>query len=96
MTFEKQCVIEPSDFISVRYECAKCHAAIVVPIEKLDSEHAASFAMTGCTFCGTPSGFQRGCQEMKALLEFVASLKQISGAVGGRNLRIKLGIKCPE
>jgi hypothetical protein len=96
MTFEKRCLIEPSDFISVQYECANCHAAILVPIDRLDPEQAATFAMSGCTFCRTPSGFQISTQEMKKYLEFITSLRQIAEVMQGRNLRVRLGIKCPE
>lgn len=96
MTFEKRCLIEPSDFISVQYECETCHAAILVPIAKLDPEQAASFALMGCTFCKTPSGFQKSTQEMKMFLEFISSIKQIAGILEGRNLRIRLGIECSE
>jgi hypothetical protein len=96
MTFERRCLIEPSDFISVQYECEKCHAAILVPIEKINSEQAASFALRGCTFCGTPSGFQPNCVEMKAFLDFNIALKQFISLSGNRNLRMRLGIKCPE
>ncbi|MGC1580801.1 MAG: hypothetical protein WA766_04925 [Candidatus Acidiferrales bacterium] len=96
MTFEKKCLIEPSDFVSVQYECAKCHSAILVPIEKLDSEQAASFAIAGCSFCKTPSGLQAGTQEMMVFLEFISSLKTIAGVLKGRNLRVRLGIECAE
>jgi hypothetical protein len=96
MTFEERCLIEPSDFISVQYECEKCHAAILVPIEKLDAEQAASFALAGCAFCKTQSGFQNRTQETRVLLDFISTLRLIAGALEGRNLRIRLGIKCPE
>jgi hypothetical protein len=96
MTFEKRCLIEPSDFISVQYECAKCHAAILVPIEKLDPDQAASFAIAGCTFCKTPSGYNPSCIEMKAFLDFNIALKQFIDFSGRRNLKMRLGIKCPE
>ena len=96
MTFEKRCLIELSDFISVQYECAKCHAAIVVPIEKLDPDQAASFAMSGCTFCKTPSGFNSGSPEMRAFLDFNVALKRFVDLSRGRNLTMRLGIRCPE
>jgi hypothetical protein len=96
MTFEKQCLIEASDFISVRYECAKCHAAIVVPIEKLDSDQAASFALRGCTFCDTASGFQDRTPEMDAFLQFNVFLKKFIELSRGRNLRMRFGIKCAD
>jgi hypothetical protein len=96
VTFEKKCLIEPSDFISVQYECEHCHTAILVPIEKLDAEQAASFANTGCAFCKTASGLQPSTQETKIFLAFIDSLKQIGGALQGRNLKVRLGIKCGE
>jgi hypothetical protein len=96
VTFEKRCLIEPSDFISVQYECEHCHAAVLVPIEKLDSEQAASFALAGCAFCKTPSGYNPGCVEMKAFLDFNTALKRFIDLSGKRNLKMRLGIKCPE
>lgn len=96
MTFEKRCLIEPSDFISVQYECGHCHAAIVIPIENLDSEQAAKLANAGCAFCKTASGLQPGTQETKIFLAFIDSLKQIGGAMQGRNLKVRLEIKCAE
>jgi hypothetical protein len=96
MTFEKRCLIEPSDFISVQYECEKCHAAILVPIEKLDPEQVASFVLAGCRFCQTPSGFQPGTQETKVFLDFSVSLKRLIELVNGRNLRMRLSIKCAD
>jgi hypothetical protein len=96
MTFEKRCLIELSDFISVQYECEKCHAAVLVPIEKLDPEQAASFALAGCRYCQTPSGFHPNTPEMKAFLDFNIALKRFVDLSNGRNLRMRLGIKCPE
>jgi len=96
MTFEKRCLIEPSDVISVQYECDHCHAAVVVPIEKLDPDQAASFALSGCTFCKTPSGYQPGTVESRVFLNFNAALKEFAHLSNGRNLRMRLGIKCPE
>jgi DNA-directed RNA polymerase subunit RPC12/RpoP len=96
MTFEKKCLIEPSDFISVQYECANCHAAILVPIDKLNPEQAASLALAGCRYCQTPSGFQPSTSEMKAFLDFNICLKQFIELSQGRNLKMRLGIKCPE
>ena len=49
MTFEKKCLIELSDIAAVHYECANCHAAIVVPIEKINPDRFASIAMAPCS-----------------------------------------------
>ncbi len=32
MTFEKKCLIEPSDIAAVHFECSECGTEIVVPI----------------------------------------------------------------
>lgn len=96
MTFEKRCLIEVSDFISVQYECGKCGAAVLVPIEKLDPEQAASFALTGCAFCKAPSGYNPSTQDMKAFSDFNIALKRFVDLSRGHNLKMRLGIKCPE
>jgi len=94
MTFEKKCLIEPNDVISVQYECDNCHAAIVVPIDKLDPEQVASLAVTGCRYCQTSSGFQKGTAEMTALLDFNASLRRFVELSKGRNLKLRLSVEC--
>jgi hypothetical protein len=96
MTFEKKCLIEPSDIVAVQYECDNCHAATVVPIEKMNADQFASLAMRACPYCQTPSGFQVGTQAMNAFLEFNKSLMQIANAMAGHKLKIRLDVKCPE
>jgi hypothetical protein len=96
MIFEKQCLIESSDFISVQYECEKCRSAVVVPIEQLDQNQFANIAMTPCQHCSTATGFSNGTAEMKAFLAFNNALKEIGSATKGRNLKLRLRIKCPE
>lgn len=96
MIFEKRCLIEPSDFISVQYECDKCGSAITVPIEKLDRNQFANIAMIACPHCSTPTGFTPNTGEMGAFLAFNSSLKNIKEAMEGRNLKLRLQIKCPE
>jgi hypothetical protein len=96
MTFEKKCLIEPSDILAIQYECDNCHAAIVVPIEKMDSDRSAAIAMATCPYCHTPSGFQAGTNDMKVFLEFNSALQQIGKVMIGHNLRIRLDIKCAD
>ena len=96
MTFEKKCLIETGDILSVHYECGKCHAAIVVPIEKIDPGYAASLALSACPYCQTPSGFQMSTQEMTAFTDFNSSLRRIASAMSGRNLKLLLSIKCTD
>jgi hypothetical protein len=96
MTFEKKCLIEPNDIVAVQYECGNCHAAILVPIEKINPDQVASIAMAGCSYCQTPSGFQRNTSEMTALLDFNVSLRRFAELSAGRNLKLRLDIKCVE
>jgi hypothetical protein len=96
MTFEKKCLIEPSDITAVQYECDKCHAANLVPIEKISPDGAGSIAMRACPYCQTPSGFQIGTREIQVFMEFNASLIQIAEVMAGRNLKMRLNIKCDE
>ena len=96
MTFEKRCLIELSDFISVQYECGKCHAALVVPIDKIDMNLASTYAVRDCHYCNTPTGYTNGTPEVSAFLEFNAALKRFVDLSNGRNLKMRLGIKCSE
>jgi hypothetical protein len=96
MTFEKKCLIEPSDFISVQYECGKCHAAIVVPIHKIDVDLASTYAVRDCHYCHTPTGYKSGTAEMAAFLEFNMALKRFVDLSNGRDLRMRFNIKCAD
>jgi len=94
MTFDKECLIETSDIISVHYECVQCHAAVVIPIEKLNGEKLASYSLSPCSHCQEPSTFQVGASETAALANFIDSLKQIAGAMKGRSRKLRFRIKC--
>jgi len=94
MTFEKQCLIETGDIIAVRYECVKCHAAIVVPIEKLNGEQLATYSVSTCVYCREPSKFEMGTNEIIVFANFIDSLKQIREVMKGRGRKLQLQIKC--
>ena len=96
MTFENRCLIEPSDFISVLYECGKCHAAIVVPIDKIDENLASTYAVRDCHYCGAQTGYTKGTPEMTAFLDFNTALKRFVDLSKGRDLKMRLNIKCTE
>jgi hypothetical protein len=95
MTFEKKCSIETSDILAVQYECDTCRAVVSVPIEKLVPNTAASF-VADCSFCGANSGFQKGANETRAFLDFNEMLRQITGIMKSRNIKLKLDIKCAD
>jgi hypothetical protein len=94
MTFEKKCFIELSDIIAVQYECGNCRAAISVPIEKISAEYAATLTRQTCPYCQKDSGFASGTDETRCFLDFNAALKNVVGAMRGRNLKMRLDVKC--
>jgi hypothetical protein len=94
MTFEKRCLIELNDILTIHYECDHCHSATVVPIEKLNPEQTASISIRTCPYCGTASGFQIGTNEMRYFGEFSVALRNMMGVMAGRNLKMRFGIKC--
>jgi hypothetical protein len=68
MTFDEKCFIEPSDIIAVHYECGHCHAAIVIPTEKLNPDQIGAIAVRPCPYCQAPSGFQPGTAETNSAI----------------------------
>lgn len=93
MTFENKYLVEPSDISVVHFECAKCGAAISVPIGRGVTEQAAKMAGASCQFCREPWGFQPGSSEYKTLCNFAEALETLASNLKGRNLRLRLEIK---
>lgn len=96
MTFEKKCLIELDDIQAIQYACSHCGAATSVPIDRLSAEQAQYTAANKCACCGKDSGFQHGTPETTAFVSFISALKQIVGPIKGRNLKLRLDIKCQE
>jgi len=96
MTFEKKCLIELSDILAVQYQCAKCRAAVSIPIDKLNPEYAAARIIRECPHCQTSSGFVPGTNESRAFVDFNVALKNVIGVMEGRNFKLLLDIKCSE
>jgi len=96
MTFEKRCLIETEDIIGIQYECGKCHAAYLVPIERINPDKFAAIAMNACLHCGEKTGLLLGTNDMKTFLEFNEALAKIADVMKGRNLKLRLNIKCAE
>jgi len=96
MTFEKRCLIETDDIIGVQYECGKCHAAFLVPIGRLNPDQFAAIAMRPCLYCQENTGLQLGTNDMKTFIEFNEALAKIADVMKGRNLKLRLNIKCSE
>jgi hypothetical protein len=96
MTYEKKFLIELGDIVAIQYACAKCGAAVSVPIDRLNPDYAASRARTACVYCQEDSGFGAGVSETKFFLDLNLALKNAVGIMNGRGLRLFLEIKCPE
>ena len=96
VTFEKKCIVEPSDIMAVHFECAHCHAATVVPITGGVTEQAGKIIASSCQFCGTAWGFLPHSNEHKVLHDFASAVEQIAAHLEGRNLKLGLEIRCPE
>ncbi|HEU0046554.1 MAG TPA: hypothetical protein VFQ43_02965 [Nitrososphaera sp.] len=96
MTFEKKCLIDPSDIVAVRYECDNCHAATSLPIAKIGSNAWAAEVTSKCAHCHTPTKLQDGTTEFNIFMQFNTFLKEIATAMQGRNLKLRLEIKCPD
>lgn len=94
MTLEKECLIEIGDVLAVHYECGDCHAAIVVPIEKVSGDLATSHAITPCRYCGKPSGIELGTQEFRNFMHFNDSISALAKSMEGRRMKMRLRIKC--
>jgi hypothetical protein len=95
MTIETKCVIDPEDILAVRFECAKCHASISVPIENGLSEYARDTAARSCNFCHASWEITPNSAEHKALLQFALGLETIAASMKGRPLKLRLEVKGP-
>jgi len=84
MTFEQRLFIKPEDILSVQFQCAKCGAAISVPMKKLASAKAA--IIQGCNYCQEPSGFGDGTSETAKFVDFNALLGELNAILKGRNI----------
>lgn len=63
MTFEKKCLIEVSDIAAVHYECGKCGAATVVPVQRISDEQTAAIALRLCLFVKVRQDFRQARQK---------------------------------
>jgi hypothetical protein len=96
MTFEKRCTVEPDDIIAVNFECGKCGASVRVPLAKMNAEQVHRLALLPCRNCQQETGFSEGTNEAFALEHFVSTLAGLSTTMKGRNLRLKMDMKCAD
>jgi hypothetical protein len=96
MTFEKRCTVEPNDVLAAHFECAKCGTSFRVPIDKLGAFDVHRIALSSCRGCHEPTGFADGTSELIAFEAFIGALAALRPMVKGRNLRLKMEVKCAE
>lgn len=95
MTIETKCVVAPEDILAVRFECAKCHTSISIPIGAGVAVHASDASGGMCSFCHTPWQITPNSAEHKALVQFAAGLESIAAHLQGRTLMLRLEVKGP-
>jgi hypothetical protein len=97
MTFEKRCTVEPDDIFAVNLECIKCGSSVRVPLAKMNAEQVHRLALSPCRNCQQPSGFSsEGTSEAYAVESFIGALAGLSATMKGRNLRLKMEVKCAD
>jgi hypothetical protein len=95
MTFEKRCTVEASDILAISFECGGCGSAFRVPAEKLATSHMPTL-VSDCVHCHAPSGFKNGTAEYDHLAAFVAGVANLAKTMAGRNLHVKLELRCAD
>ena len=96
MTIEKRCTVEPPDFLALVFECGKCGAAIRLPVARIADGRFENVIARDCNQCGEPTGVGTGTMEYVHLVNFSLALRQLADTVKGRNLKVKLELKCAD
>jgi DNA-directed RNA polymerase subunit RPC12/RpoP len=98
MKFEHRCLVELSDILAIQYECARCHAATIVPVENIPTPQQLlmKYVEKTCPYCQTEWGMDRNTSEFEKFTQFNSLLREIAEKMKGRNLTLRLEIKCPE
>jgi len=96
MTFEKSCTIEPSDILALVYECGTCGASTRIPIDKIARNSLSDHITKHCRQCGAASGISLGTLEYETIVNFSEVAKNLAETSKGRNLKIKMELKCSD
>ncbi len=94
MTFERRCTIEPTDFVALIYECGTCGASTRIPMDKIAPSSFAGLITRPCSQCGSPTGIGQGTLEYDTVAGFSESARNLAETAKGRNLKIKMELKC--
>jgi hypothetical protein len=96
MNMERKCTIEPADILAIELECRNCGAASLIPIANVKPAEMARFAKLECRYCHTPNGFGENTAELDTLRTFLETTSAMVSVMRGRNLKLKLGIRCTD
>jgi len=94
MTVEQVCFVSPEDIRGVRVECAKCHAAKIVPIAQCKG--VAQAIVSDCQYCGQVTGFNFGTNEVEEFAIFNDVLSKLAKIMQGRGIKYSVQIECPD
>jgi hypothetical protein len=96
MTIEKKVFVSPQDIVAVKFACAKCHGAVILPIEKIPDGDIGILVTRNCPHCRTPSGLNQGTTEMEHVITFNLLLARLVDHLKGKNLELSFEVECPE
>jgi hypothetical protein len=97
MTQERKCFVNPQDISAVRFQCSKCKAASIVPVERL-IEHGSFMGRISrdCPYCQAPSGFTEGTREHQEFCYANVLLGKLTKLLEGRNIEFSFQVECAE
>ena len=96
MTFEKRCTVEPSDVLAICFECGACGTSTRIPIATIASAKAPNLLTTACIQCGEATGIAQGTLEKELLSSFLMAIGSLAKSAQGRNIRIKMELRCAD
>lgn len=78
------------------YECGTCGAATRVPVERIALGAVAGMLIKPCGQCGSATGIGQGTLEHDILGHFSETIRTFAETSKGRNLKIKMELKCSD
>ena len=96
MTVEKKVFISPQDITAVKFACAECHSAVILPIKKIPNGDIGILVTRNCPHCRTPSGLNQGTKDMEHVITFNLLLAGLVDNLTGKNLELSFEVECPE
>jgi|GEM_PF-7027970 len=96
MTLEKKFFISPEDIAAIKFTCAECRSAVILPVEKIPNGDIGILVTRNCPHCRTPSGLNQGTKDMEDVISFNLLLARLADSLKGKKLELSFEIECPE